>query len=112
MSVVEEASGRKEGANTNPGPGVAQSRIDGRKEPEKILSRSLARSFTIICLSFITHPVVLRGEARQTLAEALARVTAVLLHAGLVLAARVEIVDAADGVDGDLLGRRSLALGH
>ena len=64
-----------------------------------------------------THPVVLCGEARETLAEPLARLAALLrLHADLVPAARVEIVDAAHAVDGDLLGRGRgllcLALGH
>ena len=80
-------------------PGVSQSQTE----------KSLSRSFTII-----TYPVVLRGKAREALAEPLARLVAavLLLHAGLVPAARVEIVDAADGVDGDLFERRGLALGH
>ena len=105
LSVVERAE-EKRAQTQIPGSFA----IDGRTESQN--GKSLTRSFTIIYQT-ITHPVVLRGEAREALAEALARAPAVLLlHAGLVPAARVEIVDAADGVDGDLFERRGLALGH
>ena len=97
LSVVERAE-EKRAQRQVPGSFA----IDGRTESQ--LDHSLLS---------ITHPVVLRGEAREALAEALAGAAAVLLlHAGLVPAARVQVVDAADGVDGDLFKRRGLALGH
>ena len=104
------ASGRKEGANT----AVSQSQSTDAREGRRV---GEAHSPNFYELHLSTHPVVLCGEARETLAEPLARLAALLrLHADLVPAARVEIVDAAHAVDGDLLGRGRgllcLALGH
>ena len=106
------ASGRKEGANTAVSQSQSTDAWQGRgEESERLFST------TYTYYHFTTHPVVLCGEAREALAEPLARLAALLrLHADLVPAAHVEIVDAAHAVDGDLLGRGRgllcLALGH
>ena len=108
MSIVERAEEKR--AQTRQFRNRNR-RTHGRGEESE---RLFSTTYTIY--HFTTHPVVLCGEARETLAEPLARFAALRLHADLVRAARVEIVDAAHAVDGDLLGRGRgllcLALGH
>ena len=112
MSSERKKRGRKHGSFAIAIDGRMGSQREGRGEESE---RLFSTTYTI--RHSTTHPVVLCGEARETLAEPLARLAALLrLHADLVPAARVEIVDAAHAVDGDLLGRGRgllcLALGH
>ena len=106
MSSERKKRGRKHGSFA-----IAIDGREGRRVGETHFNPP-----TYYTIRHSTHPVVLCGEAREALAEPLARFAALRLHADLVPAARVEIVDAAHAVDGDLLGRGRgllcLALGH